>query len=100
MSQIRRTAAGLFGHIKNKPRSGCLAGAGFGVFSRSAWVASGAREFPAPAARKEQQSDRQQQQGMQRGARRSGRCTAHVDVCFECHGEVPGVKGLNAKGGE
>jgi hypothetical protein len=83
-----------------KPRSGCFAGAGSGVFSRSAWVSSGAREFPAPAALKQQQSARQYQQKMQRGVRRSARCAAHVDVCFECHGEVPGVKGGECQKGE
>jgi hypothetical protein len=58
------------------------------------------REFPAPAARKEQQSNGQYQQRTQRATRRSKRCAAHVNLCFECHGWVPGVKGLNAKKGE
>ena len=58
------------------------------------------REFPAPAARKEQQSQRQYQQRTQCTARRSKRCAGHVNLCFEGHGWVSGVKGLNAKKGE
>lgn len=57
------------------------------------------REFPAPAARKEQLSDRQyQQQRTQGRARCFRRCVAHVDLCFECHSQ--GAWGLNAKKGQ
>ena len=58
------------------------------------------REIPAPAARKEQQSNGQCQQSKQRAARRFKRCAGHVNLCFEGHGWVSGVKGLNAKKGE
>src|SRR6185503_1036881 len=55
---------------------------------------SGVREVPAPAARKEQLANRQQQ-GKQQRSQRSRRYAAHGDLCFGCHGSVPG---LNAKG--
>ncbi|HWF99266.1 MAG TPA: hypothetical protein VN691_08745 [Steroidobacteraceae bacterium] len=91
-------------HIGKTPQR-LVAGAGL-VFSLTLpELPSGTREFPAPAARQEQLSNGQcQQQRTQRGPRRLGRCAAHVDLYFECHGrkcqKVPGVKALNAEKGQ
>jgi len=56
-------AAGQFGQQqKTKTPHRLGAGAGFGVFLALLEVSSGVREIPAPAARKEQQSNGQYQQ--------------------------------------
>jgi hypothetical protein len=81
-----------FQKAKKKPRiGGCRCGVF--VFSHSAWVASGVREIPAPAARKEQLSDGQYQQRTLRAAQRFARRAAHVKLSLQCHGWVPGLKG-------
>src|SRR5690242_20216847 len=76
---------------KRKPRIGFGPVRGLVSFLALLEVSSGVREIPAPAARKEQQSNGQYQQTKQQ---RPERCVAHVDVCCECHGRMPG---LNAK---
>src|SRR5690348_924640 len=101
MSQINQTAASPSGkrvlqaksakraqpclaQSKNKPRIGFRPVRGLSFLTLPE-LPSGTREFPAPAARKEQLSNGQyqQQRTQKRAARRLGRCAARVALCFE-----------------